>query len=339
MPEEFAAAYRAAYEQALAAQSVPLSQGEHADRERRPPRRWTRHRDTVAPKLATNDDVPPEEDDHVPAGDAGTTTRAIDRDEEWSDLPERTRAIAVGTHRTEEYDERTSAFERVRDSRWFVPLLLALLVLLLVLGAYAVGRVFSGRVEKGSVAKEEPRILMEEKGSPDKKQPVSQQKAGKDAWTGVISALDPVSAKAGCTSPPAVDASGAQVSYAASHLIDGAADTTWRCDGKAIGKKLTFDLGRRVAVGEVGLIPGYAKTDPVDGTDRYAENNRVTRVRWTVGSLVVEQKISGGAKDRSLRQLRIPRTTTDTVTLEILGIAQGPRDATAISEVQLGRAG
>jgi hypothetical protein len=35
----------------------------------------------------------------------------------------------------------------------------------------------------------------------------------------------------------------------------------------------------------------------------------------------------------------VPRTTTDTVTLEILEVAMGPRDTTAISEVSLGRAG
>lgn len=42
--------------------------------------------------------------------------------------------------------DQPSAYERVRDSRWFVPLLLLLLAVLLVLGAYAVGRAFTGSV-------------------------------------------------------------------------------------------------------------------------------------------------------------------------------------------------
>ena len=37
-------------------------------------------------------------------------------------------------------------FERMRDSAWFVPVLLLLLGLLLILGAYAFGRAFADRV-------------------------------------------------------------------------------------------------------------------------------------------------------------------------------------------------
>ena len=37
--------------------------------------------------------------------------------------------------------------EKVSDSPWFVPVLLALLALLLILGAYAVGRAFAGKVK------------------------------------------------------------------------------------------------------------------------------------------------------------------------------------------------
>ena len=63
-------------------------------------------------------------------------------------LPVRQGPIRVGTHRTEdEYDDAPTWFERVRDSHWFVPLLLVLLALLLVFGAYAVGRRFAERVE------------------------------------------------------------------------------------------------------------------------------------------------------------------------------------------------
>ena len=49
-------------------------------------------------------------------------------------------------------------FEKITDSPWLVPLLLTLLALLLILGAYAIGRAFAGRVdhvvhaEVGSVA-------------------------------------------------------------------------------------------------------------------------------------------------------------------------------------------
>ncbi len=67
-------------------------------------------------------------------------------------------------------------------------------------------------------------------------------------------------------------------------------------------------------------MPGYAKTDPANGVDRYAENNRITRVRWRFddGTTFV-QRMSANPGDRSMRTMRIPVTQTSRVVLEILG--------------------
>ena len=92
-----------------------------------------------------------------------------------------------------------------------------------------------------------------------------------------------------------------------SNLTDGVADTTWRCDGTAIGEKITLSWPTRPSIGEVGLIPGYAKTDESSGEDRYAENNRVTRCAGPSATRLVEQRMSGAADDRSLRLLRVPQ--------------------------------
>jgi hypothetical protein len=73
--------------------------------------------------------------------------------------------------------------------------------------------------------------------------------------------------------------------------------------------------------------------------DRFAENNRVKRVRWTIGDTKVVQRFSGSPDDRNLQLLRVPKTKADTVELEILAVKKGPRNKTAISEVQIGRAG
>ncbi len=292
VPEEFAAAYRAAYERALAAQSEGL------------------------------------EDQEEP------TTDNADTDE----LPVRRGRLVVGTHRTEAYDDEPTMVEKVTDSPWFVPVLLAMLALLLVLGAYAVGRAFAGKVNSDDKPSSGPSVVMSEGGAGKAQQPVTTQAPGKGAWDGKVERVSGVRATATCTSPPGQDASGDKVSYAAANLIDGVADTTWRCDGTGIGKKITLRLPDKTAIGEVGLIPGYAKTDAATGDDRYAENNRVTRVRWTIGDTVVDQKLNGSTSDRSLRVLRVPRSETDRVQLEILAVAKGPRNTTAISEVQLGRA-
>ena len=307
VPEEFAAAYRAAYERALAAQSEDTDPGQHAEAgldegglpRRRSPIRVGTHR-TRSPRPAAA--APPEPER---ADDSGDST--------W--------------------------FERVSDSAWFVPVLLLLLGLLLIIGAYTIGRAFADRVGSDASAGTEPSIVMGEGGTKGQKQPVTRQAPAKGAWTGKVVPLRGVRAQAACTSAPGVDAGGATVSYAAANLTDGVADSTWRCDGTAVGEKITLSLDRRQPIGEVGLIPGYAKTDPASKADRYAENNRVTRVRWTIGDTVVVQRLEDAPRDRSVRVVRVPRSTTDSVGLEILAVAKGARNTTAISEVELGRAG
>ncbi|QNN54025.1 hypothetical protein H9L09_06505 [Nocardioides mesophilus] len=74
--------------------------------------------------------------------------------------------------------------------------------------------------------------------------------------------------------------------------------------------------------------------------DRYAENNRITRVRWRFddGSSV-EQRLDGTAANRSLQTLRIPVTTSGSVVLEVLDSTPGSRDTMAVSEVRIGTAG
>ena len=54
-------------------------------------------------------------------------------------------------------------------------------------------------------------------------------------------------------------------------------------------------------MGQVGLVPGYAKTDETNNADRFAENNRVKRVRWTIGDTEVVQRMSGSPDDRNLQ--------------------------------------
>ena len=238
--------------------------------------------------------------------------------DDTGELPARRGRLVVGTHRTEAYDEQPTVFEKVTDSPWFVPLLLALLALLLILGAYAVGRAFSGKVDDESGAGGAAGVVMSEGGSGKARQPVSSQAPGKGAWKGKVERIGDVEATASCTAPAGRDASGDEVNYDANNLTDGIADTTWRCGGAALGKTITLKLSDRTAIGEVGLIPGYAKTDPATGDDRYAENNRVTRVRWTIGDTVVDQKMDGSSNDRSVHLLRVPKTEADEVELKIL---------------------
>jgi len=305
VPEEFVAAYRAAYERALAAQ-------------------------TDAPQHR--------EDPGSNGADGGGAAGEDDAEGVGHRLPERSGPIVVGTHRSEEDEYTPSWFEKVRDSSWFVPLLLAMLAMLLILGAYALGRSFADQVRHDTGSAERSAVIGP--GGPGgRKQQVTNQKPGNGAWHGKVELLGNVRAEAGCTSKPSVDSSGNEVTYDAGNLTDKAADTTWRCDGTAVGERIKLKLDRELPIGEVGLIPGYAKTDDVSHEDRFAENNRVTRVRWTVGDLEVAQRMSGAADDRSVQLIRVPRTATDKVELEILAVRRGPRNTTAISEIQLAKAG
>lgn len=160
------------------------------------------------------------------------------------------------------------------------------------------------------------------------------------AWDGPVSAVPVNAVTATCTSRPGNDSSGKPVSYEASNTIDGDTTTAWRCDGQAIGTVLTLTLPSGTEVAEVGLIPGYAKTDAKSGADRYAENNRITKVRWTLADgTVVEQKLDPDPKNRELQLLRVPKTATGTITVEILAVERGARNTTAISEFAVSRAG
>ncbi len=286
MPEEFAAAYRAAYERALAA----------------PP-------DDV---LRRDDPAPVAEPDVEPLAPPV--------------------AGPVVSPAADDRDPSPSLLERVTHARWFVPLLLGLLAVLLIFGAYTVGRSLAGPVAGAGGPRAPPTLATGAGGDQG-------EQAAPGAWTGKVTPLRDVTARVGCTSKAGVDASGAKVSYAAGNLTDGAADTTWRCGGKAIGQKITLDLGEDVPIGEVGLIPGYAKTDDTSKADRYAENNRITRVRWTIGDRRIVQEMSADPKDRSLRLLRVPKTSADQVELEILAVTKGPRNTTAISEIRVSQAG
>lgn len=366
VPEEFAAAYREAYERALGEQPAtgthrahghwPRGHREHTHREERPEDSPEQGREEGA-------------EDTARLGGAHADWAAGDRHETGELEPE---GLGVGGLVGEPIEESPperaqppeegwteysvqSGFDAFRSSGWFVPVLLVVAVLVLVLGAYGVGRIFAsgvdqaapvaGQTDRATVPASDPSAHHSARATrtPPKAKKTRHHKhakASQGPWKGPVSAVSLSSAQAGCTAPSSVDAAGHPVTYEAANAIDGQADTTWRCPGTAIGKKLVLNLGKNVQVGEVGLIPGYAKTDPQSGANRYAENNRITRVRWTFGDgHSVVQNLSGSAADRSLRTVRVPKTETHTVTLQVLAVQEGPRDTTCISEVRVARAG
>lgn len=147
--------------------------------------------------------------------------------------------------------------------------------------------------------------------------------------------LLPRSVTATCQAPPGVDAAGAPVTYDPANTLDGVGGTAWRCAGSAVGQRLVFDFGRPVVLTAVGLVPGYGKTDPVDGTDRFGENRTVTAVTWSFdGGPSHRQDVAAPSRTTAETLLSGPVTTTRVV-LEIAGTGNDGaiRDFTTISDV------
>jgi hypothetical protein len=223
-----------------------------------------------------------------------------------------------------------------RSARWFLPAVIGASGLVLVLAAYLLGNVLSSDDEPSAATPSAARTTPGPSGSSSVKPPKETPTKAPGGWEGAVAAVSVDAIAADCTAPPSRDSAGRKVTYVPANATDGKADTAWRCPGTAVGEQLTLRLGGETDVAEVGLVPGYAKTDPESGVDRYAENNRITRVRWTLGdgeSFV--QRLDPNASSRALQLLRVPRTVTDTITLEILRVARGPRNTTAISEIAI----
>ncbi len=225
---------------------------------------------------------------------------------------------------------------------WLVPALLAGLVVLLIAGAYGLGLLFSSSVDDADVESGEPDgVVLGEDGSTSATP--SESDAGnnpeKDRYDGRTDAATIGGATASCEAPPSVDAAGNRIRYEPANTYDGDLSTAWRCNGDGVGQTLTLSLPEGVRIGEVGLVPGYAKTDPRSGADRYAENNRITRVRWTFadGTSIV-QRLDGSATNREMQTVRIPLTESSQVEIEVLASTPGARNTIAVSEVRVGQA-
>jgi hypothetical protein len=105
--------------------------------------------------------------------------------------------------------------------------------------------------------------------------------------------------------------------------------TAWRCPGSAVGQQLVYDFGRSVTLTAVGLVPGYAEVDPMDGTDRFAESRTVTAVKWRFDDRRMHrQTISSPGP--GMVSVDLPRAvSTSEVVLEIAAPGTTPRSGTS----------
>jgi hypothetical protein len=159
-----------------------------------------------------------------------------------------------------------------------------------------------------------------------------------EAGSSVVAAgpVHPLSVTATCQAPPGADSAGTTVTYEPASTLDDVPATAWRCPGSAVGQQLVYDFGAAVTLTSVGLVPGYAKVDPVDGTDRFAENRTVTAVVWRFDD-GTEQRQTIADPGPTPATVEIPGgISTRRLVLEIAGTGNdgAVRDFTAISEAQ-----
>ena len=160
--------------------------------------------------------------------------------------------------------------------------------------------------------------------------------AGDAPWDGEVTPVVVTVAEASCEASESRDAAGQPVTYEPALAVDADPETAWRCSGDGVGEMLVLDLGGSVRVAELALVPGYAKTDAADGTDRYAENRRITAVRWRFDDgTTVEQELDPDPTLRDLQIVRVPPRATQRIALEIVSSSDGARDTVAVSDVQV----
>jgi cobalamin biosynthesis Mg chelatase CobN len=136
VPREFADAYREAYEAALAAQAE-RQPGAHAQRSA--DRRWRAPFETGRGRPSSGNRSPGEQSSSETSSQGEQSLSRITSQAPPSSATWEGESVDV------ESGEPT-AYERVRDSAWFVPALLVLLVVLMLIGAYVLGRLFATHV-------------------------------------------------------------------------------------------------------------------------------------------------------------------------------------------------
>jgi serine/threonine protein kinase len=136
------------------------------------------------------------------------------------------------------------------------------------------------------------------------------------------------------TAPSRPDASGNLVSYNPMNVIDGNVQTAWEVAGDGRGETVTLLFDNPVDIARIGLIPGYAKTDPLSGANRFDQERVIRKVRYLIDGVA---PIAQTFERAPVPQFVDVNETTDKVVVQIVGTSEpggGPHfDFTAISEI------
>ena len=151
-------------------------------------------------------------------------------------------------------------------------------------------------------------------------------------------------ATATCTSGPGVDSAGNPFTYEATNAVDSRVDTAWRCDGAGTGARLRITFAQPAQISWIAVVPGFAKTDPYDGTDRYVQGRKISAARFVFDDgTYVEHTFATSSTSREPQELRFPPVVTAHVDLVVLASVPGTptngftaTDKIAVSELAVG---
>ncbi|HET9724155.1 MAG TPA: protein kinase [Actinomycetota bacterium] len=136
---------------------------------------------------------------------------------------------------------------------------------------------------------------------------------------------------ASSTAPSSTDAAGNVVTYLPANVLDGDVQTAWRTPGDGRGESLTLLFDTPMHVVRVGMIPGYAKTDPETGVNRFEQNRILREVRYVVRG---QEPTTQTFRPAPVPQFVRLDVTASRITIEIVQTTEpGGLDYTAISEV------
>jgi hypothetical protein len=153
-----------------------------------------------------------------------------------------------------------------------------------------------------------------------------------------------VAATATCTSGPGTDSAGNAFTYEAVNAVDRRPDTAWRCDRDGVGARLRVVLAQPAVISWVGVVPGFAKTDPYDGTDRYLQGRRIAAARFVFDDgTSVEHWFDTADTSRAMQVVRFPPVATGHVEMVVLASVPGTptngygaTDKIAVAELSVG---
>jgi serine/threonine protein kinase len=152
---------------------------------------------------------------------------------------------------------------------------------------------------------------------------------------GQLSDQYPVSVSASGYAPAGFDSAQNRISYEPERATDGNPETAWRVEGNGRNHYLQLDFAQPILVEELLILPGYAKIDPYDGTDRFWQNRRVRRARleFSDGSQLEVQF----ADVRDMQLIAFGPIETSSIRIVILETTElrveSDRDFTPISEI------